>query len=52
MVTDFMTDLRHIADWAELDFEAISERSRMLYETEVQELDCALVAEEDGHAAF
>jgi hypothetical protein len=54
IVTDFLTDLRHVADWADLDFEAISETSLMLYEAEIDELESELqseAGEENDHDA-
>jgi hypothetical protein len=48
MATDLLADLRHLCDWAELDFEVISDRSLMHYEAEIDELESTL-AKDDGH---
>src|ERR1700730_18378506 len=42
MVTDLLTDLRHLCSWADLDFEAVNKRSLMHYEAEVDELESEL----------
>jgi hypothetical protein len=49
-VTDLLTDLRHLCDFADLDFEALCESSLMHYEAELEELQSAL-AGEDGDGA-